>query len=488
MKTRAVRRALAVPAASGTIALLASCTTAPAQAPLPSLGPPAPAPASVAPFPSAVPVTSLKVPGCSVAVAPARTLAGVRPMMMPVPLAPFGVITSTDGRWVFVSDGRGVTVLRAGQAGGPPAVVRSVPLPGGQQGLGEALTPDGRYLLVAATSETAVLDVARLESGSGQPLAGSLPAAGGAIEVATSADGHFVFTSLEGTGAVEVSDLARALSAGFRAGGVTVGRVPAAAAPVGEAVSPDGRWLYVTSEVTGLPGARRGPVTSRACPGDPDALSGAVRAIGIGAAEHDPPTAVRATAGAGASPVRVVLSPGAKVAWVTARGSDALLGFATSRLTAGQPALIADVRVGAAPVGVVLVDGGRLAVVADSNRFAGRGAPQWLSVVSVQDALLAARPWWGRSGAGGFPASSRRPRTAGRSMSRTSPAASWRPSRWPAWPARPGSARLGSARLGSVRPGSVRPGSVRPGQRGRGQRGRGQCGRGECGRGQCGRG
>jgi len=398
MKTRAVRRALAAPAASAAIALLASCTTAPAQAPLPPLGPPAP----VSPFPTAVPAASLKVPGCSVAVAPARTLAGVRPMMTPVPQAPFGVITSTDGRWVFVSDGRGVTVLRAGQAGGPPAVVRSVPLPGGQQGLGEALTPDGRYLLVAATSETAVLDVARLESGSGQPVAGSLPAAGGAIEVATSADGHFVFTSLEGTGAVEVSDLARALSAGFRAGGVTVGRVPAAAAPVGEAVSPDGRWLYVTSEVTGLPIARRGPVTSRACPGDPDALPGAVRAIGIGAAEHDPPTAVRATAAAGASPVRVVLSPGARVAWVTARGSDALLGFATSRLTAGRPALIADVPVGSAPVGVVLVDGGRLAVVADSNRFTGRGA-QWLSVVSVRAALVGRPALVGQVRAGSFP-------------------------------------------------------------------------------------
>ena len=232
--------------------------------------------------------------------------------MTVVPQEPFGVITSADGRWVFVSDSRGVTVLRAAPAGGPPAVVRSVPLPGGQQGLGEALTPDGRYLLVAATSETAVLDVARLESGSGQAVAGSLPAPGGAIEVATSADGRFVFTSLEAAGAVEVSDLARALSAGFRAGGVTVGRVPAAAAPVGEAVSPDGRWLYVTSEVTGLPSARRGPVTGRGCPGDPDSLPGAVRAVGIGTAEHDPPRAVRATAAAGASPVRVVLSPGAR--------------------------------------------------------------------------------------------------------------------------------------------------------------------------------
>jgi len=174
--------------------------------------------------------------------------------MPPVPPEPFGVITSPDGRWVFVSDSRGITVLRTGAAAASPTVVRSVPLPRGQSGLGEALTPDGRYLLVAAMSETAVLNVGRLESGSAQPVVGSLSAPGGAIEVVTSLDGRFAFTSLEGTGAVEVADLARALSAGFRAGGVTVGQVPAAFAPVGEAVSPDGRWLYVTSEVRRLRG------------------------------------------------------------------------------------------------------------------------------------------------------------------------------------------------------------------------------------------
>jgi DNA-binding beta-propeller fold protein YncE len=389
-----IARTLAGSAMSGAVALLASC--APALHPA---KPPSPPPA-LSPSPATLPARSLKVPGCSDAVAPARTLTGVRPVMTSVPAAPFGVITSPDGRWVFVSDSNGVTVFRAGAAS--PAVAGSVSLPGGQQGLGEALTPDGRYLLVAATRETAVLNVARLESGSAQAVVGSLPAPGGAIEVATSADGRYVFTSLEDTGAVQVSDLARALSAGFQARGVTVGRVPAAFAPVGEAVSPDGRWLYVTSEAVPSAGASRRPVTGRPCPGDPDSLPGVVRVVGVAAAEHHPATAVRATAVAGASPVRVVLSPGAAVAWVTARGSDALLGFATSRLTSARPALVADVPVGSAPVGVVLVDGGRLAVVADSNRFAGRGA-QWLSVVSVQDALRGRPALVGQIRAGSFP-------------------------------------------------------------------------------------
>ena len=399
----AVARTLAVGAAPGALALLASCAPAHPAARPPSppaaAAPPRPS-AAASPFPFTVPARSLKVPGCSGAVAPARTITGVRPVMTSVPPAPFGVITSPDGRWVFVGDSHGVTVLRAGAAS--PALVKSVSLPGGQQGLGEALTPDGRYLLVAATSETAVLSVARLESGSAQAVVGSLPAPGGAIEVATSADGHFVFTSLEGTGAIQVSDLARALSAGFRARGVTVGRVPAAFAPVGEAISADGRWLYVTSEARGSAGGLRGPPTNRRCPGDPDSLPGVVRLIDIAKAEQDPAAAVRATIGAGASPVRVVLSPGGKVAWVTSRGSDALLGLATSRLISARPALVADVPVGSAPVGVVLVDGGRLAVVADSNRFAGRG-PQWLSVVSIQHALRGRPALVGQIRAGSFP-------------------------------------------------------------------------------------
>ena len=50
------------------------------------------------------PGRSLKVPGCSAAVAPARTLAGVRPVTTTVPPAPFGVITSPDGRMLYVTN------------------------------------------------------------------------------------------------------------------------------------------------------------------------------------------------------------------------------------------------------------------------------------------------------------------------------------------------------------------------------------------------
>jgi DNA-binding beta-propeller fold protein YncE len=179
-------------------------------------------------------------------VAPARTL-NVHPVMTKTSPMPFGVVVSPDGRWVFLTDADGLTVLRAGSDGHAPTVSQTVFIPG-VAGLGETLTPDGRYLLVAASNDTDVLSVAQLESGALNPLVGALPFSGnaGAIEVATSKDGKFVFTSLEYENKVQVSDLAKALSAGFGASGVEVGTIPTALSPVGEAVSPDGRWLYVT--------------------------------------------------------------------------------------------------------------------------------------------------------------------------------------------------------------------------------------------------
>ncbi len=80
---------------------------------------------------------------------------------------------------MFQTDANGLTVLRAGQEGRAPSLDHSVSIPGGA-GLGETLTPDGRYLLVAASDDTDVLNVAQLESGDLNPLVGALPFSGNA--------------------------------------------------------------------------------------------------------------------------------------------------------------------------------------------------------------------------------------------------------------------------------------------------------------------
>ena len=212
----------------------------------------------------------------------------------------------------------------------------------------------------------------------------------GAIEVAVTPDGRLAFASLEYSADIAVFDLHRALTRGFGPADY-LGLIPAGLAPVGLAVSPDGRWLYSTSEV-----ARNST--------NPQASDGTLSVISVRRAAHDPARSVVATVLAGCQPVRVITSADGSVAWVTARGSNAVLGFSTALLRSRPSrALIARVAVGTAPVGLALVDGGRRIVVADSNRFQVAGATSSLAVVRVPAALAGRPALAGLLRAGRFP-------------------------------------------------------------------------------------
>jgi DNA-binding beta-propeller fold protein YncE len=335
-------------------------------------------------------------PGCSTAVAPAPALRTVPTPMTSVPATPFGVTVTRDGRWAFVALA-GLASVGVFRIAGPavPSLVRWVNI--GQEPVGETLTPDGRYLLAADDGNgAAVISVSRAESGANRALLGTLGggSAGGAIEVAVSPDGRFAFVSLEDNATIAVHNLARALSAGLRASDL-VGMIPTGIAPVGLAVSPDGRWLYATSEL------ERG-ASARAQAGQ--GPGGTLTVINLARAETDPAHSVVSTVEAGCSPVRVVTSADGSVVWVTARGSDRLLGFSAARLRA-DPArsLVASVAVGEAPVGLALVGGGTRIVVADSNRFGASGAASSLAVIGVAAAMAGRPALLGYLRAGGFP-------------------------------------------------------------------------------------
>jgi DNA-binding beta-propeller fold protein YncE len=108
------------------------------------------------------------------------------------------------------------------------------------------------------------------------------------------------------------------------------------------------------------------------------------------------------TADAGSSPVRVVLSGGH--AWVTARGSNALLSFDVEALTAGRKALRVVLPVGPNPIGVATVHAGSVVVTANSNRYGGEPhRPQSLSVVDAAAALAGRPALRGFVPAGAFP-------------------------------------------------------------------------------------
>jgi DNA-binding beta-propeller fold protein YncE len=324
---------------------------------------------------------------CDTAVAAAPALGAVSQAAVPVPGSPFSVVATADGRWSFVTLNSAVEVLS--NRSPAPVADRQVSVPGTPQG--EQLTNDGRYLLVADGSGAVVIDVARAEDGAAGAVLGTLssPAGRGAVEVAVSPDDRFAFVTLELSDSLAVFDLHKALASGFGPADFA-GTVPLGTAPVGLAVSPDGRWIYATSE------SAKGAATAQA--------AGTVTVIGLRQAETRPADAVAGTVPAGCSPVRVVTSADGKVVWVTARGSDAVLGFSAAALrTDPGHALLARVQVGEAPVGLALSGDGQRLVVADSDRFSAKGATANLAVVNVRAALAGRPALLGLIPAGAFP-------------------------------------------------------------------------------------
>jgi DNA-binding beta-propeller fold protein YncE len=349
---------------------------------------------------AAQPASASLTASCSTRVHAGRSLeAG--PVTAPVAGHPTAFVGTADGRWAFASvtayAGPGeagasgaVDLLRLGS--GEPRQVRTVKLPGSLAGAwGMALTHNGQLLLVAGYTATAVLSVRALEDGGRDPLTGVLTVAGaGQFGVAVSADDRYVFVTDETTGGLSVFDLALALRHGFSAPGVAVGIVPLANGAVGVAMSPDGQQLYVTTLGAAGPHGQLWAIdTARA-------EQGAGRA------------AVLAHAAAGCQPVRVAVSPDGSTAWVTALQSNALLAFSTAELLHDPSrALQAVVGVGSEPVGLILVDGGRVALVANSNRGlilgTGSDAPQTVSVIDTAASLAHTPALIGTVPAGLFP-------------------------------------------------------------------------------------
>jgi DNA-binding beta-propeller fold protein YncE len=341
--------------------------------------------------PSASASAMLSPPACTNQVASAPLLSGIKPTVLPVPGLPFGAAVLPGGRYavVAVEGTRTSDVAVFGLRGGRPRLVRTVPLPGPPDAAGLAISHNGRYLAVTQDPGTTVLNLPELLAGRGNPVLGVLKDGGiGAIEAAFSADDRYLFVSDEYSPALSVFDLARAVRAGFSARGVAVGKVRLGPAVVGSVLSPDGRYLYVTSEA-----ASQKVFTN-----------GVLQVIDVAKAERDPAASVVAAVNAGCQPVRVALSDHGSLAWVTARGSDALLAFDTRDLrTSPAHALRADVRVGPQPVGVVLTDCGQFALTADSARFTGPNSPQTVSVVNTHAALAGRPALIGTIPAGKFP-------------------------------------------------------------------------------------
>jgi len=303
------------------------------------------------PAPATPAGAGLTAPGCVTASSAGPRLTGIRPQFVTLTGMPFAVAVTGDGRWSFVSTGvgRSIEVLRAG-AGLAPVLAHRVMVPAAVHG--EALSADGRYLLAASGSGAVVLRVTRAERGRAGSVLGTLrsPGGAGAVEVALSPDGRFAFVTLQGSGTLAVFNLAAALASGLRDSGF-VGTVRLGVSPIGVTMSRNGQWLYVTTQKR-----------------NPQADQGTLSVINVHRAESDPAASVQSTAPAGCDPGRVITTSGGSTVWVTARASNALLAFSAARLLSDPGrALVARVQVGQAPIGLAMLPGDQRILVANSG-------------------------------------------------------------------------------------------------------------------------
>jgi serine/threonine-protein kinase len=315
----------------------------------------------------------LTLPGCTTATARAAPLRGVRTHFVQVGGKPFDVVVSPN-HFGFVSLRNGQPLVVMNTAKFVPTVIQQVPLANPE---GEAFTHDQQYLLVAGDSGMTVFRVRDLEAGLTAPL-GSLTSPGGkgALQVVPSPDDKFAFVALQNSGNVAVFNLHKALTVGFGPADF-VGMIPMRSDPTGMAASPDGRYLYV---VSGLAGTAL------------QSGMGTLAIVDMHKAETSPESSVVKVDNAGCGPARVLASPDGKYVWVTSGGGNTLEAFSAAKLLSDSGhALVAKVRVGQIPLGLVLVSNGTQMVVADSNRDSVGTSSADLMVIDV-DKALAGKP------------------------------------------------------------------------------------------------
>lgn len=281
--------------------------------------------------------------------------------------------------------GAGIAVLK--RLHGNIELSHVVPLKSAPTGI--TLTHDGKLLIAAATNATVFLDVPRMvEGGAAGPVLGSFSDGrlAGSIYANVTSDDKVLFVSEEYAASITVIDLDRARTQGYSEKAI-LGKIPTGNAPIALTFSPDGKWLYTTSQ-----GALPDWNWPKACKpegsGVPDSIitnpQGAVVVIDVARARTDPAHSVVARVPAGCSPVRMAISPAGDRIYVTARNNNAVLAFDTAKLLSGAgDAQVGIAPVGDAPVPIAVVDRGTKLVTGNSNRFAAGNSPESLVVLDA---------------------------------------------------------------------------------------------------------
>lgn len=329
-----------------------------------------------------------------------------------LPGHPFSTVASNDGCWLFVSitssnprSANGVAMLS--RAEGRVTLQRVFPVEAEPTGM--VMTHDGKLLIVADGEYVVFMDVLRMTSGQGDPILGYFSDGNfaGSVYANVTADDKLLFVSDENTETITVINLEKARAEGYKES-AKIGKIPVGIAPIALTFSPDGKWLYTTSQIA--PKSLKWPVACKPEGADPATAKeqypqGAIIVVDVGRAQTDPANSVVASVPAGCSPVRLAISPGGDRVFVTARNSNALLAFDTNAIrTNPEHALVGKVPVGSSPVGVAVANDGKLVLVSNSNRFASdQTVRQTLTVIDAARATEGQAAVVGSVPAGIFP-------------------------------------------------------------------------------------
>jgi DNA-binding beta-propeller fold protein YncE len=302
---------------------------------------------------------------------------------------PAGVLLSPDGTTLFDADrvastsGELSVLARAGDALTLASFHYDFSTsPTIQYPFGLAVSPDGTMLAVGLTDRISFFDVASLEAHSSTaliaavdtPLTGPNPST---LDVTFSIDGSLCFGANEYESQVSVVNVKTM---------TYVGAIPVASnAVTSVVVSPDGKYLYVTSEVANAFATTAEDAGSEI---NADQDVGSITIVDVATAASSPATAVLGQIFVGRAPVRTILSADGSTAWVTARGSNALIALdATKFLTDPACALLSETPVGQSPVGHAFIAGGAGIAVANSFRFENPVPNGTIMIVNTAAAL-----------------------------------------------------------------------------------------------------
>lgn len=329
-----------------------------------------------------------------------------------MPGRPFEPVISADGCLIFVTltpanGANGGSVAAVHHTNGSLSIARTISIRGNPTGA--VLTHDGKLLIVADGGYLAFVDATRLESGDGDPVLGYIGNGSpvGFIYANVTPDDKYLFASAERAEGVIVIDLEQARADGFKGRGA-VAKLDVGSAPIAVTLSPDGRFLYTTSEAAlpewNWPRTCR-PENPNARANAPNHPQGAIMVFDLAHALNDSAHAAISRVPAGCNPVRLVLSPSGDVAYVSARDDNALLAFDAQRLAGDTAqALLGRAEVGIAPVGIAVIDSGARVVVTSSNRFGGGASDhQPLTVVDARRLRAGVPAVIGTIPAGAFP-------------------------------------------------------------------------------------